>query len=191
MRLSHFFIDRPIFATVLSLFITIVGAVAYFALPIAQYPEIAPPTIQISASYPGASAEVISETVATPLEEQINGVENMLYLSSQSTGDGNLVITVTFKLGTNLDTAQVLTQNRVAIATPRLPPTTRRWPNSRRACRRFPASGWGERSPSARWMPALATAASWKSMRSATCSTIWRDSAFDSSLRRAMPTCCW
>jgi len=126
MNLSHFFIDRPIFATVLSLFVTIIGAVAYFTLPIAQYPEIAPPTIQITASYPGASAEVISQTVATPLEQQINGVENMLYFSSQSTGDGNLTITVTFKLGTNLDTAQVLTQNRVAIATPRLPESTQR-----------------------------------------------------------------
>ena len=126
MRLSHFFIDRPIFAVVISLFITIIGAFAFISLPIAQYPEIAPPTIQITASYPGASAEVISQTVATPLEQQINGVENMLYFSSQSTGDGNLIITVTFRLGTNLDTAQVLTQNRVAIATPRLPDTVQR-----------------------------------------------------------------
>ena len=126
MRISHFFIDRPIFASVLSLFIMIIGAVALVTLPIAQYPEIAPPTIQVTASYPGASAEVISQTVATPLEQQINGVENMLYLSSQATGDGNLTITVTFRLGTNLDTAQVLTQNRVAIATPRLPDATQR-----------------------------------------------------------------
>ncbi len=126
MRLSHFFINRPIFATVLSLFVTVVGAVAYFTLPIAQYPEIAPPTIQITASYPGASAEVISQAVATPIEQQINGVENMLYLSSQSTGDGNLVTTVTFRIGTNLDVAQVLTQNRVAIALPRLPEQVQR-----------------------------------------------------------------
>ena len=126
MRLSHFFIDRPIFAIVVSAFITVVGAVAYLALPIAQYPEIAPPTIQVTASYPGASAEIVSKTVATPLEEQINGVENMLYFSSQSTGDGNLLLTVTFRLGTNLDTAQVLTQNRVAIATPRLPDTVQK-----------------------------------------------------------------
>src|SRR3984885_9199367 len=126
MRLSHFFIDHPIFATVLSLFLTIVGGVSYFTLPVSQYPEIAPPTIQVTASYPGASAEVISKTVATPLEQQINGVENMEYFSSQATGDGKLTVTVTFKLGTDLDTAQVLTQNRVSIALPRLPDAVQR-----------------------------------------------------------------
>ncbi len=121
MRFSHFFISRPIFAIVLSLFITIVGAVAYFALPVAQYPEVAPPTIQVTASYPGASAEVLSKTVATPLEQQLNGIENLLYFSSQSTGDGKLVVTLTFKLGTDLSTAESLTQSRVLIAQPRLP----------------------------------------------------------------------
>ena len=126
MKLSHFFIDRPVFATVLSLFITIVGGIAYFALPIARYPEIAPPTIVVTATYPGASAEVVSQTVATPLEQQINGVENMLFMSSQATGDGKLNVTVTFKLGTDLDTAQVLTQNRVAVALPRLPEEVQR-----------------------------------------------------------------
>jgi hydrophobe/amphiphile efflux-1 (HAE1) family protein len=126
VKFTHFFIDHPIFASVVSFFITIVGAIAYFSLPIAQYPEIAPPTIQVSASYPGASAEVVSQTVSTPLEQQINGVENMLYMSSQATGDGKLTITVTFKLGTNLDTAQVLTQNRIATAVPRLPDQVQR-----------------------------------------------------------------
>jgi HAE1 family hydrophobic/amphiphilic exporter-1 len=121
MRLSNFFITRPIFAIVLSLFITIVGAVAYFALPVAQYPEVAPPTIQVTATYPGASAEVLSETVATPLEQQLNGIESLLYFSSQSTGDGKLVVTLTFKLGTDLSTAESLTQSRVLIAQPRLP----------------------------------------------------------------------
>ncbi|MBI2236579.1 MAG: efflux RND transporter permease subunit [Magnetospirillum sp.] len=126
MRLSHFFIDRPIFATVVSLLITIIGAIAYFTLPMAQYPEIAPPTIIVSAQYPGASAKVVSDTVATPLEQQINGVESMLYMTSQATGDGNLRLTITFALGTNLDTAQVLVQNRVAIAQARLPEDVKR-----------------------------------------------------------------
>ncbi len=126
MKFTHFFIDHPIFASVVSFFITIVGVVAYFSLPVAQYPEIAPPTIQIAATYPGASAEVVSATVSTPLEQQINGVENMLYMSSQATADGKLTITVTFRLGTNLDTAQVLTQNRIATALPRLPDQVQR-----------------------------------------------------------------
>src|SRR5712675_3635477 len=126
MNLSHFFVDRPIFATVLSVFVILIGAAAYFTLPVAQYPEIAPPTIVVSASYPGASAEVVSDTVSTPLEQEINGVENMLYMSSQATADGNLQLTVTFALGTNLDIAQVLVQNRVAIAQPQLPDEVQR-----------------------------------------------------------------
>ena len=110
----------------ISAFITIIGALSYFTLPVTQYPEVAPPTVQVRAQYPGASAETIAQTVATPLEQQINGVEGMIYLSSQATGDGNLTITATFELGTDLDAAQVLVQNRVAIAEPRLPETVRR-----------------------------------------------------------------
>ena len=121
MKFSHFFIDRPIFAMALSILIVLAGGVAYLALPVAQYPEIAPPQIQIQATYPGADPEVLAETVATPIEEQVNGVENMLYMSSQMTNNGTVTITVTFSLGTNIDTAQVLVQNRVAIAQPRLP----------------------------------------------------------------------
>ena len=122
MKIAHFFIDRPVFAIVLSLVAIIAGSIAVFTLPIAQYPQIAPPTVTVSATYPGANAETVAKTVATPLEEQINGVENMLYMSSQSTNTGSLTLTVTFKVGTNLDVAQVQVQNRVAIAQPQLPP---------------------------------------------------------------------
>nr|WP_277882903.1 multidrug efflux RND transporter permease subunit [Pontivivens ytuae] len=124
--MSHFFIDRPIFAAVLAIIITLVGAISYTRLPVAPYPEIAPPTIQVSAQYPGASAEVVADTVATPLEQEINGVEGFLYMLSQSTADGRLTLTITFELGTDLDEAQVLVQNRVAIAEPRLPEEVRR-----------------------------------------------------------------
>jgi multidrug efflux pump len=124
--ISHFFIDRPIFATVLSIVFIIVGGVALTQLPIAQYPEVTPPTVQVTATYPGANAKVVADTVATPIEQQVNGVERMLYMSSQCTNDGQMNLNVTFELGTNLDMAQVLVQNRVAIATASLPDEVKR-----------------------------------------------------------------
>jgi hydrophobe/amphiphile efflux-1 (HAE1) family protein len=126
MRLAHFFIDRPRFATVLSVFVTLFGLGALAILPVAQYPEIVPPTVQVTTTYPGASASTVARTVATPLEQEINGVENMLYMGSQSTGDGKLTITVTFRIGTDLNVAQMLTQNRVQDALPRLPEDVQR-----------------------------------------------------------------
>src|SRR2546426_7130511 len=118
---SRFFINRPIFASVLSIVITLGGSIALFTLPVAQYPEITPPTVEVSAVYPGANAQTVADTVAAPIEQQINGVEGMLYMSSQCTNDGTYTLTVTFNLGVDLNMAQVLVQNREALAQPILP----------------------------------------------------------------------
>src|SRR6476619_6907414 len=125
MRFSRFFIDRPIFAAVVSIVIFIAGLIAMFVLPVSEYPEVVPPSVVVRAIYPGANPRVISEAVATPLEEQINGVENMLYMNSQATSDGVLTLTVTFRVGTDPDLAQVQVQNRVSQALPRLPEEVR------------------------------------------------------------------
>ncbi|MGH8752668.1 MAG: efflux RND transporter permease subunit, partial [Burkholderiales bacterium] len=125
MKLAHFFIDRPIFAAVLSIFFVLVGSIALIQLPVAQLPNVAPPTIVVNASYPGANAVTVAQTVATPIEQEVNGVENILYMSSQSTSDGQMNLTITFNLGTDLNQSQVLVQNRVAVAEPRLPAEVR------------------------------------------------------------------
>src|SRR3954452_6789549 len=126
MQFSRFFIDRPIFAAVLSIVLFLAGGIAMFGLPISEYPEVVPPTVVVRATYPGANPQIIAETVAAPLEQAINGVENMLYTSSQATADGLLTLTVTFALGTDLDKAQVQVQNRVAQTLPKLPEVTQR-----------------------------------------------------------------
>ena len=118
---SLFFIRRPIFAAVISIVIVIVGLVALVALPVARYPDLAPPSVKVSTVYPGANAATVSETVATPIEQEVNGVEGMIYMSSVSANDGTMNLTVTFEPGTDLDTANVLTQNRVAVAEAKLP----------------------------------------------------------------------
>src|SRR5271167_3814693 len=119
--IARFFVDRPVFATVISVVIVLAGGVAVAWLPIAQYPEVTPPTVQVTALYPGANSQTVRDTVAAPIEEQVSGVEGMMYMSSQCTNDGAYRLTVTFKLGMDSDMAQVLVQNRVSLALPVIP----------------------------------------------------------------------
>ena len=132
MKFSKFFIDRPILAGVLSIIVFLSGAIAMFRLPISEYPEVVPPSIVVRAMYPGANPRALAEAVSTPLEEQINGVENMLYMSSQATADGVVTLTVTFNIGTDPDAAQVQVQNRVSQALPRLPEEVRQYGSDNR-----------------------------------------------------------
>ncbi|MEI9947855.1 MAG: efflux RND transporter permease subunit [Pseudomonadota bacterium] len=127
MNFARFFVDRPIFAGVLSMIIFVLGVISIFLLPISEYPEVVPPTVVVRAQYPGASPKTIAETVAAPLEQEINGVEDMLYMNSSSNSDGTMTLTVTFRIGTNLDLAQVQVQNRVSQALPRLPDDVQRF----------------------------------------------------------------
>src|SRR5918998_1098696 len=124
--ISRFFIDRPIFANVIAIVTVLFGVVALYRLPIEQYPSITPPTVVVNAFYPGANAKVVADTVAAPVEQQVNGVENMMYMSSTSSADGSYALTITFNIGTDLDNAQVLVQNRLAVAEPTLPEEVRR-----------------------------------------------------------------
>src|SRR5437868_8706589 len=126
MNISRFFITRPVFAGVISMIIVIVGAISLWMLPVSEYPEVVPPSIVVSATYPGANPATLAETVASPLEQAINGTENMLYMSSQSTANGVMTLTVTFKLGTDVDKAQMQVQNKVSQALPKLPEEVRR-----------------------------------------------------------------
>ena len=134
MLFSHFFIKRPKFAFVISILISLAGLISLVTLPVNMYPEIAPPQVQISAVYPGASAQVVEETVIRPIEEQVNGVEDMLYIESTASNNGAATITITFKSGIDDDVAQVNVQNRVSLAEPKLPEEVRLYSNSPATC---------------------------------------------------------